>query len=279
MDEHVLYAARLCGIDTAYKIGGAQAIAAMAYGTQSVTKVDKIYGPGNSWVTQAKILVSQDPAGASCDLPAGPTEQMLIADHEANPKFIAADLLSQAEHGIDSHVILICDDVEVAKQVNEQLKIQLTTLPRANIAEQALQNGCTILVENLTEAIAIANQYAPEHLLLQMQNPRRYIQQIKAAGSVFLGAWSPESVGDYASGTNHVLPTFGYGRSYSGLTLLDFMRRISFQELTQQGLKNMSETVTTLAAIEGLEAHKRAVEIRFAENVARSLLRDVENHG
>lgn len=269
IDPHILYAASLCEIDQVYKVGGAQAIAAMAYGTETIPKVDKIFGPGNSWVTQAKILVAQDPYGASYDLPAGPTEQMLIADCSANPTFVAADLLSQAEHGADSQVILVCDNANIAVQVNEQIKIQLATLPRKDIAAKALANSCVIIVETIAAAFTIANSYAPEHLLLQIENPQQYLAQIKSAGSVFIGHWAAESVGDYASGTNHVLPTYGYAKNFSGLGLTDFMKRISFQELTPSGLINIADTVETLAMIEDLEAHRRAISIRrnyLAEN-------------
>lgn len=262
VDPYILYAAKLCGINKIFKIGGAQAIAAMAFGTESVLKVDKIFGPGNSWVTQAKILCSQDPEGANYDLPAGPTEQMIIADKTANPIFAAADLLSQAEHGADSQVILISDDKILIDAVNQQIEQQLLTLPRRAIAEKALVNSYAIIVDNLSEAFALANRYAPEHLLLQVANPRAYIEKIENAGSVFLGHWAPESVGDYASGTNHVLPTYGYGKSFSGLGVVDFMKRITFQELTAQGLSEIAETVETLAAIEDLQGHKRAVSLR-----------------
>lgn len=263
INPHILFAAKLCGIDKVYKIGGAQAIAAMAYGTETIPKVYKIFGPGNSWVTRAKILVAQGADGADYDLPAGPSEQMVIADKLANPAFVAADLLSQAEHGIDSQVMLVCDDPLIAAKVNQEIVSQIQSLPRKAIAEKALVNSYAIVAKNLMQAIEIANRYAAEHLILQVQNPRDYIQNIESAGSVFLGPWSPESVGDYASGTNHVLPTYGYCHSFSGLGVADFMKRITFQELTFAGLQNIAPAVETLATIENLEAHRRAVSIRL----------------
>lgn len=263
IDPHILLAAKFCGIDNVFKMGGAQAIAAMAYGTDTVPKVDKIFGPGNRWVTQAKILVAQDVTGANYEMPAGPSEQMVIADADANAEFVAADLLSQAEHGSDSQVILICNDQQFAHAVNQCITRQISQLPRKAIIEQALISSSTIIVDNLTTAIDIANVYAPEHLLLQVKNPRQLIEKIHCAGSVFLGAWSTESVGDYASGSNHVLPTYGYARSFSGVSVHDFMKRITFQELSQQGLENIAPAVITLARIEGLEAHARAVTVRI----------------
>lgn len=258
----ILYAAQLCQIEEIYKIGGAQAIAAMAYGTQSIPKVDKIYGPGNAWVTQAKMLVSQDPLGANLDMPAGPTEQMIIADHTANPVWVAADLLSQAEHGGDSQVILISNDSEIIFNVQQQISAQLESLPRRSIALKALQNSYAIEVSDLLQACEIANQYAPEHLLLQIAEPRRYAALINHAGSIFLGHYAPESVGDYATGTNHVLPTYGAAKSMSGLKLIDFMQTLTLQELTPEGLGKIAATVETLATLEGLVAHQRAVEVR-----------------
>lgn len=262
MDPHILFAAQLCGIENVYKIGGAQAIAAMAYGTATIPKVDKIFGPGNSWVTQAKILVAQDSSGANYDSPAGPTEQMVIADKNANSAFIAADLLSQAEHGVDSQVIFASDSEPMLQQVNKAIEQQLKTLPRKEIAQKALENSYGVLVPSISAAIEISNQYAPEHLILQVENPRQYIEKIQAAGSVFLGPWASESVGDYASGTNHVLPTYGYARSWSGLSLQAFLHSITFQELTPEGLNYIAPTVATLASLEELEGHRRAVMIR-----------------
>jgi histidinol dehydrogenase len=263
IDPNILVAANYCGIDKIYKIGGAQAIAAMAYGTETITKVDKIYGPGNSWVTQAKILVAQDPAGAAIDLPAGPSELLIIADDLANPNFIAADLLSQAEHGVDSQIICICLNSKLANQINESILAQLQDLPTRFIAEKSLNNCRLIITDNIDSAISISNQYAPEHLILQIENAKNYINKIQNAGSIFLGPWSPESAGDYTSGTNHVLPTGGFAKNTSGLGLKDFTKTISFQELTKNGLKNIAKSITTLATLENLIAHRRAVEWRI----------------
>jgi histidinol dehydrogenase len=262
IDPHILVAADLCGIAKVYKVGGAQAIAAMAYGTQTIPKVDKIFGPGNSWVTQAKMLVAQDVMGAVYDMPAGPSEVMVIADQKANPKFIAADLLSQAEHGGDSQAILVCTDIVVINKVNQEIKRQIKLLPRRQIAEQALKNSCIILVDTAIEAISIANEYAAEHLILQIQQPRSYLPTITSAGSIFLGPWSPESAGDYASGTNHVLPTYGFAKVLSGLSVGDFMKTMTVQELTKEGLVSIATTIKELTRIEGLEAHGNAIDIR-----------------
>ncbi len=266
IDPNILVAAELCGIEKIYKLGGAQAIAAMAYGTETIPKVDKIFGPGNAWVTQAKMLVSQEVAGALYDLPAGPSEVMVIADGCANPEFIAADLLSQAEHGSDSQVILICTDITLSNRVAEAIQSQIKSLPRRSIVEEALQNSCLIIVDSILEAIEIANDYAPEHLIMQVEQPRTYLEKIQCAGSVFLGAWSPESAGDYASGTNHVLPTYGFARALSGLSVRDFMKSITIQELTKTGLMDIAETIEILAKIEGLEAHQQAVQLRLGGN-------------
>ena len=260
---HILAAAAFCGIKNIYKLGGAQAIAAMAYGTETIPKVDKIFGPGNSWVTTAKMLVSLDAAGALYDLPAGPSEVMVIADRNANPEFVAADLLAQAEHGIDSQVLLLATDADLAKQVSRGLTNQLPNLSRRVIAEKALKNSYLIIVDNIAQALAIANDYAPEHLILQVDQARSYLPQIEAAGSIFLGPWSPETAGDYASGTNHVLPTYGYAKNSSGLSVKDFMKTISIQELTREGLHDISETIRVLTQIEGLDAHQQAVDIRL----------------
>lgn len=265
IDPHILVAADFCGIEQIYQVGGAQAIAAMAYGTETIPKVDKIFGPGNLWVTEAKLQAALDPEGAVCDLPAGPSEVMIIADKEANAAFIAADLLSQAEHGADSQVILISLDKDLALAVNEHIVKQIDSLARKEIALSALKNSCTILVSSILQAIEIANLYAPEHLILQIVNARNYIEAIKAAGSVFIGPWSPESAGDYASGTNHVLPTYGFAKSLSGLTVRDFMKSITFQELTFAGLCEIAPTILTLAEVEGLDAHAYAVKVRVKE--------------
>ncbi len=262
VDPHILYAAQRCGITQIFKAGGAQAVAAMAYGTDTVPKVDKIFGPGNAWVTQAKLLVAQDPQGAAFDLPAGPSEVMVIADSSANPAFVAADLLSQAEHGVDSQAICVCTSTAQAENIAAAVDAQLATLPRQAIAAQALQHSSIIVVEDVSQAISIANDYAAEHLILQLDNAEQWMEAITAAGSVFLGHFAPESVGDYASGTNHVLPTYGYAKNYSGLSVSDFMTQITFQSLTAKGLQQLSHTVETLAEIEGLAAHQRAVSLR-----------------
>jgi len=265
IDPYILVAAYLCGIKDVFKVGGAQAIAAMAYGTESIPKVDKILGPGNRWVTMAKMLVSLDPQGAQLDMPAGPSEVMVIADEAANPAFIASDLLSQAEHGEDSQVFLICKSEAFAIAVNRQLEIQLQALSRARIATLALKQSFCVVIENEEDAIALANAYAPEHLILQCSNPRKYLSAIYSAGSIFLGPYSPESVGDYASGTNHVLPTAGFARACSGLSLRDFMRTMSIQELTKEGLLSLAETIRVLTDIEGLDAHQKAIDIRLQD--------------
>ncbi len=262
-DPAVVYAAQECGVADIFKLGGAQAIAALAYGTESVPKVDKIFGPGNAWVTCAKTEVATDPAGAAFDMPAGPTELMVIADAAANPRAVALDLLSQAEHGADSQVVLVTDAPELADAVADAVQAALPALPRRPIIEQALRNSLTILVDNVPQAIDVANAYAAEHLIIQVTNPRQYIDSIKNAGSVFLGPWTPESVGDYCSGTNHVLPTYGYARAYSGLSTRDFQKQISVQELTEAGLRGLAPTVEALAELEGLDAHAEAVRVRL----------------
>lgn len=263
IDPHILVAAEMCGIKQIFKIGGAQAIAAMAYGTETIPKVDKIFGPGNAWVTQAKMQVAQDAAGAMYDLPAGPSEVMVIADNDANPAFVAADLLSQAEHGSDSQVILVCVSNNFAARVNAEIEKQLLSLNRNEIAQASLKNSRMIVVDNIKVAMDIANLYAPEHLILQVDQPRQYLDLLQNAGSVFLGQWSPESAGDYVSGTNHVLPTYGYARNLSGLSVRDFMKTISIQTITKKGLAGIAESITTLANIEGLTAHANAVSLRI----------------
>lgn len=258
-----LLAAQRSGITDIFKIGGAQAIAAMAYGTGSVPKVDRIFGPGNAWVTAAKTVVAGDPEGASTDLPAGPSEVLVIADDGANPDFVAADLLSQAEHGEDSQVVLLTCSRAVAGETIGQIQQQLAALSRQDIARAALKHARVILTEDIQTAIDISNRYAPEHLILQIENPRSVLERVRNAGSVFLGRWSPESVGDYCSGTNHVLPTHGTARSYSGLGLDQFMRRMTVQELSEDGLRSLAPTVFELAALEGLDAHAQAVKLRI----------------
>jgi histidinol dehydrogenase len=262
-DPAVLVAASRAGIADMFKIGGAQAVAAMAYGTATVPRVRKIFGPGNAWVTAAKTLVSGDPDGAAIDLPAGPSEVLVIADENADAEFVAADLLSQAEHGIDSQVILLTTSANIAREVAGQVESQLDTLSRAGIARGALAQSRIIVVNTIAETIAISNRYAPEHLILQFADARARLDEIRNAGSVFIGDWSPESVGDYCSGTNHVLPTYGYANTYSGLGIDQFMRHMTVQELTKDGLAALGGAVTTLAGLEGLDAHAAAVTRRL----------------
>ncbi|NRB23323.1 histidinol dehydrogenase [Shewanella sp.] len=270
IDDAIIYAAKMCGITEIYQVGGAQAIAALAFGTESVPAVDKIFGPGNRFVTEAKRLVSQDSrCVVSIDMPAGPSEVLVIADQEANPEFIAADLLSQAEHGPDSQVILVTDSATLADRVNAAINRQLQALPRIAIAQLALESSRTLLVADMQQAAQVSNRYGPEHLIIQTEAPRELLKSIRAAGSVFLGAYTPESVGDYASGTNHVLPTYGYSRAVSSLSLADFSRRFTVQELSAEGLLGLGETVMTLAAAEQLDAHKHAVKIRLDSLTAR----------
>lgn len=260
--DEILYVAKLCKIDEVYNVGGGQAIAAMAYGTETVAKVDKIFGPGNAYVTEAKRQVSNDFRGAAIDMPAGPSEVLVIADDTADPDFIAADLLSQAEHGPDSQVVLVTPSPVVADKVTDAVQKQLKELSRSGIAEKALASSLIIIAESLTQAVSISNFYGPEHLIVQTKNPRELVPLLDNAGSIFLGDWSPESVGDYASGTNHVLPTYGYTRTYSSLGLADFSKRMTVQELSAEGLQTLAPTVVAMANAEGLDAHKRAVTIR-----------------
>ncbi|HHE0433237.1 TPA: histidinol dehydrogenase, partial [Vibrio parahaemolyticus] len=245
--DEILYVAKLCGIDEVYNVGGGQAVAAMAYGTKSVSKVDKIFGPGNAYVTEAKRQVSNDFRGAAIDMPAGPSEVLVIADETADPDFIAADLLSQAEHGPDSQVVLVTPSPIVADQVTDAVQRQLKALSRADIAQKALASSLIIISESITQAVSISNYYGPEHLIVQTKNPRELLPLLDNAGSIFLGDWSPESAGDYASGTNHVLPTYGYTRTYSSLGLADFSKRMTVQELSAEGLQNLAPTVVTMA--------------------------------
>lgn len=262
-DPAVLVAASRAGITDIFKIGGAQAIAAMAYGTESVPKVSKVFGPGNAWVTSAKALVSSDPRGAAMDMPAGPSEVLVIADETASADFVASDLLAQAEHGTDSQVVLVTTSEPFAHAVNEAIGLQLARLSRSEIAAAALRHSRILLVDDLETAAAVSNQYAPEHLILQVSDPRGMLPLLRNAGSVFLGPWTPESVGDYCSGTNHVLPTYGFARMYSGLGVDQFMRQMTLQELTRDGLDSLGEAVVTLAELEGLDAHANAVRIRL----------------
>ncbi len=257
----ILYTAHLCGVTQIFKVGGAQAVAAMAYGTETIPAVYKIYGPGNQYVTAAKQLVSQQ--GTAIDMPAGPSELMVVADHTAEASFVAADLLSQAEHGVDSQVVLVAFDLDFTKKVVAEIEMQLSKLPRREIAQEALKNSPILILENRDTALNIVNQYAPEHLILAVDKVEAFAEKIINAGSVFMGNYTPESVGDYASGTNHTLPTNGYARSYSGLNLDAFVKKITFQKLSETGLKNIGETVELMAAAEDLQAHKEAVSIRL----------------
>jgi histidinol dehydrogenase len=260
----VLVAAELCGVDTVYKMGGAQAIAALAFGTESVGKVDKIFGPGNAWVTAAKQIVAADPAGAAIDLPAGPSEVLVIADESADARFVAADLLAQAEHDVIAQVVLVTTSRGLADAVAIELGAQMATLSRRDIVERSMAASRCILVRDLTAAVAVSNEYAPEHLIIQTREPRALLPQVASAGSVFLGAWSPESIGDYCSGTNHVLPTAGFARAYSGLSLIHYQKMITVQELSADGLRALGPTAVTLSDMEGLDAHGNAVKVRLA---------------
>lgn len=262
-DPAVLVAAQRAGVSEIYKVGGAQAIAAMAYGTESVPKVCKVFGPGNAWVTAAKSIVSMDPGGAAIDLPAGPSEVLVIADEQASAEFVAADLLSQAEHGTDSQVVMLTTSATLAAQVVTELDEQLDKLSRKTIAAEALACSRIILVDSIADAIAVSNRYAPEHLILQVETPRNLLPRLRNAGSIFLGPWTPESVGDYCSGTNHVLPTYGFARNFSGLSVDQFTRQTTAQELSRAGLENLGAAVVSLAGLEGLDAHAAAVTRRL----------------
>jgi histidinol dehydrogenase len=263
VDPAILYAAGLVGIQQIYTIGGAQAIAAMAYGTATVPKVFKIFGPGNQYVTAAKQLIQQQ--GVAIDMPAGPSEVCVYADETAVPSFVAADLLSQAEHGADSQVLLIASNSNIVEQVQFELTQQLANLPRADFATKALGHSKAIVIASREDAIQLINAYAPEHLILSVDNALVVAEKIINAGSVFIGNYSPESVGDYASGTNHTLPTNGYANAYSGVSVDSFVKKITFQQLTEMGLKNIAQTVIQMASGEQLEAHAKAVAIRVKE--------------
>ncbi|MFN9730643.1 MAG: histidinol dehydrogenase [Pseudomonadota bacterium] len=263
-DPAVLYAARRCGIEAVFKLGGAQAIASMAYGTGSVPKCDKLFGPGNAWVTEAKQQVSLDAEGAAIDMPAGPSEVLVIADAHADPRFVAADLLSQAEHGPDSQVVLVTDTPAQVDAVLAAVDAQVAVLPRRETALRALSASRAVVVADLAQAFAVSNEYAPEHLILQVREPRQWLPLVSNAGSVFLGAWTPESVGDYCSGTNHVLPTYGHARAYSGVSVASFVKAITVQELSREGLATIGPCTMILARAEGLGAHERAVSLRLA---------------
>lgn len=259
----ILYTANLCGIKKIFKVGGAQAIAAMAYGTETIPQVYKIFGPGNQYVTAAKQLVNKD--GVAIDMPAGPSEVLVIGDDEARPDFIAADLLAQAEHGADSQVIFVTTEEAYLNLVHFAIDQQLKNLPRKMVTEKALENSKMILVKDLEEAIEFSNAYAPEHLILQTRNAEELAEKVIHAGSVFIGHYTPESVGDYASGTNHTLPTNGFARAYSGVSLDSFVKKITFQKITKEGLQNIGRTVEVMAANEELDAHKNAVSIRLKD--------------
>jgi histidinol dehydrogenase len=259
----VLVAAELCGITNVFKVGGAQAIASLAYGTESVPKVDKIFGPGNAWVTAAKQLVAADPAGAACDLPAGPSEVMVIADETAPAEFVAADLLAQAEHDTQAQAILVTTSRRLAESVGAEVERQARELSRRTILEKSLATSRCIVAPDLRCAIEIANRYAAEHLILEIAEPRNWLPHVQNAGSVFLGTWSPEPMGDYCSGTNHVLPTYGHARAYSGLSVLDFVKGMTVQELSAEGLRALGPVAVELARLEGLDAHASAVTRRL----------------
>lgn len=263
-DPAVLVVARLCGVRRVFKVGGAQAIAAMAYGTQSVPKVDKVFGPGSAWVTAAKLLCANDPDGAALDLPAGPSEVLVIADESARPQFVAADLLAQAEHSADAQVILVTTSAAFATRVKQELELQMRRLGRESTLRASIDHSRIFVVDSVRTAFDISNAYAPEHLIVQVQNPRDWLPQVRNAGSVFLGEWTPETMGDYCSGTNHVLPTFGFARAYSGLSLADFTKRITVQEISADGLQDLGPTAISIAALEGLDAHANAVQVRLA---------------
>jgi len=259
----ILYTADMLGIDKIFRIGGAQAIGALAYGTQSVPRVYKVFGPGNQFVTMAKQLISME--GIAVDLPAGPSEVAVLADKTADPAFVASDLLAQAEHGADSQVLCVTNDSRLLEMIQEEVKKQLDSLPRKEIVRKSLENGRLVLLNNTDEMLDLVNEYAPEHLILMVEDYNKWSDHIRNAGSVFLGQWTPVSAGDYASGTNHTLPTNGSARAYSGLGLDSFQKKISFQEITRDGLQNLGPAIETLAEAEGLNAHKNSVSIRLGK--------------
>ena len=261
----VLYAANLGGVSKIFKVGGAQAIAAMGYGTETIPKVYKVFGPGNQYVTAAKMLLSVNPYGCAIDMPAGPSEMLIITDKNARADFVAADLLSQAEHGTDSQVVLVSDSESKIDEVLAEIDKQLAALPRKEIATAALSKSFALVVSDLEQAFEFSNQYAPEHLILNIEDPNNYLSKIQNAGSVFIGPYSCESAGDYASGTNHTLPTYGYAKMYSGVNTESFMKQITFQEISREGIKNLGPTIEKMAESEGLIAHKKAVTIRINE--------------
>jgi len=265
IDPRLLAAARLCGIEQIFRVGGAQAIAAMAYGTESIPRVDKIFGPGNAYVTEAKNQVALDANGAAIDMPAGPSEVMILADDQANPAYVAADLLAQAEHGPDSQVLLICDSVGFANAVNQALVAQFQTLSRQAIIQQSLAGSCIIICPDRPAVLAIVNEYAPEHLIINRLDNQGWVKDIRNAGTIFLGPWAAETMGDYISGSNHVLPTNGFARSHSGLSTLDFLKAISVQSIDRVGVKQLGEAACILARMEGLDAHANAVQQRLGD--------------
>ena len=260
IDPAIIYAAALVGVTSIYSIGGVQAIAALAYGTETVPKVNKIFGPGNQYVTAAKQLIQQE--GIAIDMPAGPSEVCIWADETCIASFVASDLLAQAEHGVDSQVILIANKIEVVELIQKEIEQQIILLPRKEMALKALMNSKAIVIENADDAITMVNEYAPEHLILSIDNAAQIAEKIINAGSIFIGNFSPESVGDYASGTNHTLPTNGFAKAYSGVSIDSFVKKITFQQLTERGLTNIAPTVIEMATAEGLQAHSKAVELR-----------------
>ena len=259
----ILAAAYRCKVTDVFACGGAQAIAALAYGTASIPRCDKIFGPGNAYVAAAKSLAAQEPGGPAIDMPAGPSEAMVVANDKANPIFVASDLLSQAEHDTLAQVVCVATSQAIADKVKAEITAQIATLPRKDIAEKAIEQSRMIIADNRGDVVDIINRYAPEHLILQINKPNTLVPAIRNAGSIFLGPWTPESVGDYASGTNHTLPTYGAARAYSGVTLESFIKYISVQKLTRKGLERLGPTVEKLADMEGLEAHRRAVSLRL----------------
>lgn len=267
----ILHTAQLVGINSVFCVGGIQAIAAMAFGTKTIAKADKIFGPGNQYVTAAKQMAQQ--SGVAIDMPAGPSEVLIIADKSSNPEFVAADLLSQAEHGPDSQVILLSDSKKVIDNTIQELKVQLNNLPRKAIAQKALENSKAILLKNMEECMSFSNLYAPEHLILAVKNSGSMVTHVSNAGSVFLGNYSCESAGDYASGTNHTLPTNGYARSYSGVSLDSFVKKITFQQITKEGIQRIGPAIELMAEAEQLFAHKNAVSVRL--NNSRPTLRQI----
>ena len=263
VNSAILAAAYRCKVTDVFACGGAQAIAALAYGTASIPRCDKIFGPGNAYVATAKSLAAQEPGGPAIDMPAGPSEAMVVANDKANPVFVASDLLSQAEHDTLAQVVCVATSQAIADKVKAEITAQIATLPRKDIAEKAIEQSRMIIADNRGDVVDIINRYAPEHLILQINKPNTLVPAIRNAGSIFLGPWTPESVGDYASGTNHTLPTYGAARAYSGVTLESFIKYISVQKLTRKGLERLGPTVEKLADMEGLEAHRRAVSLRL----------------